>query len=144
MQISGVLETCLYATDLEAAEGFYARVLGLAVFSRDPGRHVFFRCGAGMLLVFNPARTSSTPGQVSGVAVPAHGARGPGHVAFRIPETGYEAWRARLLAAGLDLEAEITWPRGGRSLYVRDPEGNSVEVASGIIWGLPEPPAAGA
>ena len=59
--ISRVLEACLYATDLDAAERFYVDVLGLERYSGMPGRHVFFRCGAGMFLVFNPARTSSEP-----------------------------------------------------------------------------------
>jgi catechol 2,3-dioxygenase-like lactoylglutathione lyase family enzyme len=54
--ISRVLEACLYATNLDAAERFYVDVLGLERYSAMPGRHVFFRCGAGMFLVFNPVR----------------------------------------------------------------------------------------
>jgi catechol 2,3-dioxygenase-like lactoylglutathione lyase family enzyme len=138
MQIDGVLETCLYAADLAAAERFYAEVLGLGVYSREPARHVFFRCGRAMLLVFDPARTSAAPGAVGGVPVPAHGATGAGHVAFRVPERELEAWRTRLGEAGVAVEAEIAWPRGGRSLYVRDPAGNSVELASPKLWGLAE------
>jgi aminoglycoside/choline kinase family phosphotransferase len=37
---------------------------------------------------------------------------------------------------GVAVEAEIAWPRGGSSLYVRDPAGNSVELAPARIWGL--------
>ena len=131
-----VLESCLYAEDLAAAEAFYAGVLQLTPFARADGRHVFFRCGPGMFLVFAPAVTASAPGAVSGVPVPAHGTHGPGHVAFAIDDTALDAWRARLDAAGVPIEAEISWPRGGRSLYVRDPAGNSVELASPRIWGL--------
>ena len=138
MPIDGVLETCLYASDLAAAERFYAGVLGLEVFSREPERHVFFRCGPAMFLLFNPERTSTTPGEVGGVAVPAHGTSGAGHVAFRVPEAELPAWRARLADAGVAVEADIAWPRGGRSLYVRDPANNSVELASPRLWGLPE------
>lgn len=138
MPITGILETCLYAPDLLAAERFYAEVLGLAVFSRERDRHVFFRCGPAMLLVFDPARTSTAPGQVGGVAVPAHGTSGAGHVAFRVPEAELPAWRARLAAAGVAVEADIRWPRGGRSLYLRDPANNSVELASPTLWGLPD------
>ena len=39
---AGLLEACLYARDLDAAENFYRKVLGLEVYSRDPGRDVFF------------------------------------------------------------------------------------------------------
>jgi len=134
--IEGVLETCLYARDLAAAERFYVDLLGLAVVAREPERHVFLRCGAAMVLVFEPERTSVAPGNVNGVAVPAHGAHGAGHVCFRVAESELPAWHDRLLAAGVAIEAEITWPRGGSSLYVRDPAGNSVEFAPARIWGI--------
>jgi catechol 2,3-dioxygenase-like lactoylglutathione lyase family enzyme len=134
--IDRVLETCVYAADLELAEQFYANLLGLERFSSVPGRHVFFRCGAGMFLVFNPARTSAEPSLVGGAPVPTHGAVGAGHVAFAIPDADISAWRARLDAAGVAIESEVTWPRGGRSLYVRDPAGNCVELASPKLWGL--------
>lgn len=131
-----VLESCLYAADLAAAERFYADVLLLTPFARVEGRHVFFRCGPGVFLVFAPDVTGSAPGAVGGVPVPAHGAHGPGHVAFAVAEESLDDWRARLAAHGVAVEAEIAWPRGGRSLYVRDPAGNSVELASPRIWGL--------
>jgi catechol 2,3-dioxygenase-like lactoylglutathione lyase family enzyme len=133
--IDGVLETCLYAEDLVAAEHFYGELLALPVHARVEGRHVFFRCGAGMLLVFQPERTAGAAGEVGGVPVPPHGARGAGHVCFRVDESSLGAWRARLETAGLAIEAEIRWPRGGTSLYVRDPAGNSVELAPSRIWG---------
>ena len=134
MAIEGVLETCLYAADLAAAERFYAGVLGLPVFARVAERHVFFRCGDAMLLVFDPERTASAPGEVGGVPVPAHGAHGAGHVCFRIAADQIGAWRDRFERAGIAIEAEIAWPRGGSSLYVRDPAGNCVELAPASIW----------
>lgn len=133
--IAHVLETCLYAEDLEAADLFYGGVLGLEAVAREAGRHVFYRCGPGVLLVFAPSRTLAAPGAVNGVPVPAHGAHGPGHVAFAVPEADLPAWRDRLAAARVEIEAEIEWPRGGRSIYVRDPAGNSVELAPARIWG---------
>ena len=132
--VRGVLETCLYAADLAAAERFYADVIGLEAFQRVEGRHVFFRCGAGVFLVFDPARTSTEPGAVGGAPIPPHGATGPGHVAFAVPEAAIDAWRERLARLGVAIESEVRWPRGGRSLYVRDPAGNSVEIAGESIW----------
>lgn len=131
MEINAVLETCLYASDLEAAERFYRDVLGLRFLSRVEGRHVFFRCGAGVFLVFNPDATA-VPG------FPPHGAHGPGHVAFRIPASEFDVWRERLRGHAVPIEAEVDWPRGGHSIYFRDPAGNSVELASTDIWGLEE------
>ena len=140
MQPNGVLETCVYADDLDEAERFYGGVLGLEAFAREPGRHVFFRCGAAVFLVFDPARTRTAAGQVGGVPIPTHGAAGAGHVAFAVPASELPAWRSRLAELGVAVEAEVAWPRGGRSLYVRDPAGNSVELASPSIWGLSDPP----
>jgi len=136
MQVSGVLETCVYATDLEAAERFYADVIGLELYSREPGRHVFFRCGTAMFLVFDPNRTSEPARSARSIVVPPHGAHGAGHVAFRVDEAALPAWLARLAGAGIAIEAEVDWPGGGRSVYLRDPAGNSVELASPAIWGL--------
>jgi len=136
--INRVLEACLYATNLDAAERFYVDVLGLERFSSSPGRHVFFRCGDAMFLVFNPLRTSTEASSVGGAVVPTHGATGPGHVAFAIPDADIPAWRVRLDAAGVTIESEVTWPRGGRSIYVRDPASNCVELASPKLWGFPD------
>lgn len=131
-RIGGVLETCLYAEDLAATGAFYEGVLGLEPFSTVEGRHVFFRCGPAMFLLFNPARTAETGD------VPGHGSVGPGHVAFAIPSDETDAWRARFRSQGVELEKEMLWPGGGLSLYVRDPAGNSVELASPSIWSIPE------
>lgn len=139
MSVRGVLETCLYAADLAAAEAFYTRVVGLEVIARAEGRHVFFRCGSGVFLVFNPQRTAAEQTSVGGRPVPVHGAAGAGHVAFAVPGAELDGWRERLARLGVEVESEVEWPRGGASLYVRDPAGNVVELASPAIWGLPDP-----
>ena len=117
----GVLETALYADDLRAAETFYRTVLELEFDSKEEGRHVFFKCGAGMLLIFDPSATSALTGDV-----PSHGARGAGHVAFSIRAEHLGAWKQQLESRGVQIEACIHWPTGGRSLYFRDPGGNSL------------------
>jgi catechol 2,3-dioxygenase-like lactoylglutathione lyase family enzyme len=128
-----VIETCLYSSDLAAAEEFYRVVLELDVLSKVDGRHVFFRCGDGVFLLFNPNATSAPGG-----AVPPHGAQGPGHIAFAIAGAEVPAWRERLHQRGVAIEAELTWPSGGQSLYFRDPSGNSVELTTPRTWGLPK------
>ncbi|HWK89353.1 MAG TPA: VOC family protein [Longimicrobium sp.] len=137
MRAREILEACLYAPDLEAAERFYAEVLGLEVITRVPGRHVFFRCGARVFLVFDPEKTRP------GSHVPGHGATGPGHVCFAAREDELPAWRAHLAAHGVAVETEHAWPGGGRSLYFRDPAGNSIELGTPSIWGISEAEAAG-
>lgn len=132
----GVLETILYAEDLEAAEDFYASVLGLKLVSKSSGRQVFFRCGNQMLLIFNPVATSVPPGEDARLPVPPHGARGPGHVCFRASADEIVRWKDHLQHRGVAIEADFDWPQGGRSIYFRDPAGNCLEFAEPRIWGL--------
>ncbi|MFO0918939.1 MAG: VOC family protein [Planctomycetaceae bacterium] len=127
-----LVETALYGDDLPALEAFYVQVLGLTVWSKDPARHVFFQVGpAHMLLLFKPAAT------LQAGLLPAHGAHGPGHAAFGISVDQLQPWRERLAAHGVPIELEYQWPRGGCSLYFRDPAGNSVELITPGVWGLP-------
>ena len=131
--VEAVVETAVYAADLSAAELFYGGVLGLPVVGREPGRHVFLRAGAaGMLLVFDPAATARPGG-----AFPPHGATGPGHVALGVRPETLADWRRHLTASGVGIETESAWPRGGHSLYFRDPAGNSVELVTPGVWGTP-------
>ncbi len=125
-----ILETALYATNLRAAREFYETVLGLPVYSAVEGRHVFFKLGNGMLLIFNPRETQ----QAGSGQVPPHGAEGPGHVAFAVPQEELEMWRERLQQHHVPIEKEVQWPGGGYSLYFRDPAGNSVEITTPTIW----------
>ena len=129
-----ILEAAVYVSDLAAAELFYGDLLGLPRLMRVPGRHVFYRVGATILLVFDPDGTA-VPASDPAIPVPPHGARGEGHVCFAATDAEITAIRARLEAAGVAAEADFRWPNGARSLYVRDPSGNSVEFAERALWG---------
>lgn len=128
-----ILEAALYVDDLVTAERFYGEVLAMPVVGRVEGRHVFFRVGGSILLLFNPAVTERAE-PAAFLPVPLHGARGPGHVCFAATRDEIANWRARLIAAGVEIEAEFDWPNGARSLYFRDPAGNSVEFAEPRLW----------
>ena len=129
MKVRRIVETCLYVDDLAVAKAFYERVLGLEAFAEVEGRHVFFRCGNAMLLLFNPEVTlNPAKGDLS-----PHGARGPGHIAFEMTGEEVDAWREHLGRCGV----EVTWPSGGYSIYFRDPCGNSLEFVTLQTWGIP-------
>jgi catechol 2,3-dioxygenase-like lactoylglutathione lyase family enzyme len=101
------------------------------VIGAETGRHVFFRVGAsGVLLAFSAEAT------LKGDQLPSHGATGPGHFALGIAAADLGHWRQRLAGDGVAIEKEVQWPRGGRSLYFRDPAGNSVELLTPGVWGL--------
>jgi catechol 2,3-dioxygenase-like lactoylglutathione lyase family enzyme len=132
LKIEAVIETALYVDDLQAAETFYRTILGLRVIGIEPGRHVFFQVGdSQVLLAFRAEAT------LNGDTLPAHGAAGPGHFALGIEADAMDAWRNYLSGKGVAIEKEVEWPRGGKSLYFRDPAGNSVELVTPGVWGLP-------
>jgi len=130
MQPDDILESCLYVDDLAAAADFYTNVLGLKLHSQVKDRHVFFYCGERMLLLFDPEASSELGGEI-----PAHGAVGPGHLALAVAEDQLDEWKRRLEASQTPIEVDYHWPGGGRSLYFRDPAGNSLELATPKIWG---------
>ena len=133
----GTLESALYADDLDAAISFWTRVIGLECFQHVPGRHVFFRISddpVQVLLIFRAAATEQPAVPGARLPVPAHGARGPGHYCMAIAANALGDWRRHLQAAGIAVEADFDWPNGARSIYVRDPAGNSIELADPSIW----------
>ena len=132
---TSVLETAIYAPNLDETATFYETVLGFERIAEVEGRHVFFRAGNGVLLIFAPQATREPP-PPDALPVPPHGAEGPGHVCFAATAAEIEGWRRRLEARGVAIESAFEWPQGGRSIYFRDPAGNSVEFAEPRIWGL--------
>jgi catechol 2,3-dioxygenase-like lactoylglutathione lyase family enzyme len=127
-RVHGVHETVLYADDVPSLVAFYGDVVGLTAIDPPDQHSAAFRLEDGnVLLVFEPKRTSQ-PGRF----VPEHGASGHGHVAFKVGEL--DACADDLRGHGVEIEREITWPLGGRSVYFRDPAGNSVEFVEGEIW----------
>jgi catechol 2,3-dioxygenase-like lactoylglutathione lyase family enzyme len=132
MKPAAILETVLYARNLAAAEDFYGRVLGLTPYAKTDERHIFYKLESQMLLIFNPEVTQKP--LTGPLPVPAHGAEGQGHVCFAASAAAIQSWRSRLENLDIVIEADFEWPGGGRSIYFRDPAGNSVEFAEPRIW----------
>jgi len=130
-----ILETALYAENLDETADFYEQVLGLVRFAEVEGRHVFFRAEGQVLLLFRPSATREVSPDAR-LPVPPHGAEGPGHVCFAATAAEIDGWVAHLTSHGVEIESLFDWPQGGRSLYFRDPAGNSLEFAEPRIWAL--------
>ena len=77
---------------------------------------------------------SVRPSQTPGGTVPPHDASGQQHLCFSIDMADLEAWRQYLRAEGVGIESEVDWPNRGKSLYFRDPDGHSLEVATAGLW----------
>ena len=130
MTVLGVYETVLYAPDPPAVAAFYSDVLGLPVLEEpDELAGVLGMEDGGVLLVFNP-ELASRPGR----PVPSHGAKGAGHVAFSVEPGTLDDFAARLRERAIEVELDREWKPGVRSVYFRDPAGNSVELVDGELW----------
>ena len=131
MQLRGLHHLTLISRDLERTIAFYRDLLGLAIVARrpvattTPGRAT---CGS--------ARSTATPGMlVSFMQYPdlPKGVVGTGsthHFALVVDSAEeQEAWRDYLRGQGV--ECTDVFDRGAfRSIYVRDPDGHIVEIAT--------------
>jgi len=138
-----LLETALYVEDLERSAQFYQQVLGLAaVEGTTAEKENWGRVlrplqlpGGQVLLLFRRGSTATTA-VLPGGTIPPHGGSGQLHLAFAIPAAELEGWRERLRSHNVPIEGEMVWPRGGTSLYFRDPDGHLVELATPGLWAI--------
>ncbi|MBS7699378.1 MULTISPECIES: VOC family protein [unclassified Chelatococcus] len=132
-KLGRILETALYVDDLDRAARFYRDVLGLAVLTSDSRFFAFDVGGANVLLLFKRGSTLETV-TLPGGTIPPHDGHGPLHVAFAVTTADLGGWEERLAAAEIPIEGRTEWPKGGRSIYLRDPDGHLLEFATPGIW----------
>ena len=108
----------LRVVDLEAAERFYVGVLGLSVEWRPDPDNVYLTSGSDNLALHRHAGTHADP----------DGALD--HLGFVVPRPeDVDSWASHLGEAGFPPAAGPKTHRdGARSLYVRDPAGNVVQI----------------
>jgi catechol 2,3-dioxygenase-like lactoylglutathione lyase family enzyme len=129
----GVLETSLYVDAFERACPFYEQVLGLNSIYRDARLCAYDIGGRGVLLLFLRGRSLETV-QLPGGTIPPHDGSGPVHIAFAVAPDALADWETRLAGADVAIEGRTTWPRGGESIYFRDPDGHLLELATPGLW----------
>jgi len=125
--VDGVLETALYVADPSRSARFYHDLFGFEVI--DTGERLIalnVRPGQ-VLLLFKK-------GSSAGLPTTAHDGDGRLHLAFAIPAAELSVWRDWLRQHQVPIVDERTWPRGGVSLYFRDPDGHLLEVATPGVW----------
>lgn len=131
--IRGVLETAIYVDDLARARSFYEDVMGLRPMHAD-GRMTAYDAGSGGAFLVFKRGASNHRTTLPGGAIPAHDGQGPLHFAFAISHAALSDWEAHLAQAHVAIEDRVTWPRGGQSIYFRDPDGHLVELATPGLW----------
>jgi catechol 2,3-dioxygenase-like lactoylglutathione lyase family enzyme len=132
-RLNGILETAIYANDMERAQRFYEDVMGLQPMFEDRRLTAYEAGGKSVLLVFKRG-ASVEETKLPGGTIPGHDGAGPAHFAFAIDAGDLGAWENRLLQHGVVIEGRTEWPRGGTSIYFRDPDGHLVELATPGLW----------
>ncbi|TFH88306.1 glyoxalase [Billgrantia azerbaijanica] len=134
-KLNGVLETALYVEDMDRARVFFEGVMGLEPFNADH-RFTAYDAGAGsVLLLFRQGETLETvvlPNDMG--TIPPHDGKGRVHLAFAIAASELPAWERQLDDHGVPIEGRTHWPRGGESVYFRDPDGHLIELATPGVW----------
>lgn len=134
----GMFEVQLVALDLDALVAFYRDELRLPVTVDDRGRgRVHFGLGRGQLICVLAHGEEASPGWPglpppllvsSDPRGPTPEPHGPVHFALEVEPDRLLAEGERLRAAGHDVRGPFRWPDGWFSTYLRDPEGNVVEL----------------
>lgn len=133
---NGLLETALYVSDAHRSQQFYERVFGFREIMREEGRlHALSIADRQVLLLFRKDSTTA-PLPLPGGTIPPHGGHGKLHLAFAIDKSSVDAWRNWLRQLDIEIESEVDFPRGGHSIYFRDPDGHLVEVLTPGIWSI--------
>lgn len=127
IEIDGLAEVVLNVRDAPRAVAFYGNLLGLERITPEgqPGP-IFFRAGQATgtvpaLLVLVPLPAGAAP-----FAAP----RTLHHLALTIPAAAFDAARAALTDAGVEIRDGKHPVLAVRTMYVTDPDGNEVEFIS--------------
>lgn len=131
--LGGILETGLYVENLHRARAFYEGVLALHPMFLDHRLAAYPAGPASVLLLFQRG-TTEEPARLPGGVIPPHDGSGRLHYAFAVAPEHLEAWLVRLAAHGVLVEGEVRWPKGGHSVYFRDPDRHLLEFATPGIW----------
>jgi catechol 2,3-dioxygenase-like lactoylglutathione lyase family enzyme len=134
-KLSGVLETALYVDDLGRARAFYEDALGLVTLTADSRFLAFDVGGRSVLLLFLRGSTLE-PLHLPGGIIPPHDGSGPIHMAFAVAADELLVWERRLGEHKVAIEGRTDWPRGGKSIYFRDPDNHLLELVTPGVWAI--------
>lgn len=132
-RLASVLETALYVAALAPARRFYEEVMQLPVLVADERLCALDVGGKSVLLLFLAGSTNETV-HLPGGTIPPHDGGGRIHMAFAIGPEDLADWERHLSRHGIAVEGRTAWPRGGHSLYFRDPDAHLIELATPGIW----------
>jgi catechol 2,3-dioxygenase-like lactoylglutathione lyase family enzyme len=131
--IGRVLETSLYVDKLSRSIDFYQRIFGFDQLMCDD-RFCALNVSSQQVLLLFVKHGTTKPITIPGGVIPPHDGEGQMHLAFTISQEDVAAWIEHLKADGVVIESRVAWPRGGFSLYFRDPDGHLIELVTPGCW----------
>jgi catechol 2,3-dioxygenase-like lactoylglutathione lyase family enzyme len=135
MNITGVLESSIYVDDVPRAADFYRSIFDFEQIEGDDRFCAMSVAGRQVFLIFKKGGTLN-PMPLPGGVLPPHEGSGQTHFAFSVPAADLPAWEQRLTENGVVIESRVSWPRGGRSIYFRDPDGHLGELITPGCWSI--------
>jgi catechol 2,3-dioxygenase-like lactoylglutathione lyase family enzyme len=133
MKIDGIVETALHVDDVARSAAFYEQLFGLRRLAGDDRFCAFEVPGNAVLLLFRKGGTLE-PVVIPGGVIPPHDGSGRMHFAFKVSADSLAVCERELTENGVAIESRVHWPRGGVSLYFRDPDEHLVELITPGCW----------
>lgn len=133
--VGRVIETSLYVEPLDRAIEFYERVFAFRQLLADERFCALSVSDRQVLLLFRKGATTQ-PISIPGGIIPPHDGHGTTHLAFTIEADQERQWVEHLHANQVEIESRVAWPRGGFSLYFRDPDGHLLELITPGCWAI--------
>lgn len=131
-RLDGGSQTVLLVEDVERSVAFYSGHIRLPARDGDTGRYAEFETGDGGVLVL-----VKRDGSIAPMAVDAS-VDAPATLTFSIDVAGIDMWKNWFGKCGVAIERETKWIHGGRSLYVRDPDGRRLEFKTPALMTAPK------
>jgi len=107
--------------------------MGLRTLVED-ARFCAFDVAAKHVLLLFVRGASLTDTHLPGGMIPPHDGAGPMHAAFSVDSQELPGWETHLRAHEIEILSRVSWPRGGQSIYFRDPDGHLLELLTPGVW----------
>ena len=138
-KLNRIIETALYAADLDRAKRFYHDILSLTSILEADSLAAYDVGGQSVLLLFKRGASAKTQVFAGGAGatkgeIPPHGGSGQLHMCFAIDADQLGQWEVRLGEKGIPIEGRTQWAGGGESIYFRDPDGHLLELMTPGNW----------
>jgi catechol 2,3-dioxygenase-like lactoylglutathione lyase family enzyme len=128
-----ILETCLSVDDLARSRAFYLGLFECPLLQAD-ARFCALELNSRSILILFERSQNTQDTQLPFGTIPFHRAAGSQHVGFQIALDSVAVWQERLARLGISVEQTVKWPKGGTSLYFRDPDGHLLELLTPGVW----------